>query len=103
MICNTALKTLVTLFVLCTEAAAQTTGDADRMFYFADDKVKDAVVHDVCDVRWPEMRDQLDTADRVIYGLIVAALQSALDHNGERDTTTQAFCVWGRGLTKPPQ
>ena len=101
MTCNTALKTLVTLFVLCTELAAQTTGDADRMFYFANGKVKDAVVHDVCDVRWPEMRDQLDAADRVIYGLIVAALQ--LDHNGERDTTTEVFCVWGRRLTKPPQ
>ena len=81
MICNTALKTLVTLFVLCTEAAAQTT----------------------CDVRWPEMRDRLDAADSLTYGLIVAALQSAPDHNGERDTTTEVFCEWGRGLTKPPQ
>ena len=103
MTCSTALKTLVTLFVLCTGSAAQATGDVEQMFYFANDKVKDAVVHDVCDVRWPEMRDRLDAADSLTYGLIVAALQSAPDHNGERDTTTEVFCEWGRGLTKPPQ
>ena len=96
MTCNTALKTLVTLFVLCTESAAQTTGDADRMFYFANDKVKDAVVHDVCDVRWPEMRDQLDAADRVIYGLIVAALQdSTITAKGTRQP--KCFAYGGAG------
>ena len=93
-------KILSVLFVLCTASAAQAT-DADQMLFFANDKVKDAVVHDVCDVRSPEMRDQLDAADRVAYGAIVATLQSALDHNGDRDTTTEAFCAWGRGLLKP--
>ena len=64
--------------------------------------VRGAIVHDVCDVHWPEQRDRLDPAGRAAYDAIIANLQWILTYLKDLDMTTRLFCEWGRHLPTEP-